>query len=732
MKELIGVLALATSFTCLAQVSIGTPTPHPSAALEINSTTKGFLLPRMTELQMISIDNAIEGLMVYCSDCSKKGIYVFNGSEFTEITIDNSETILSELEDLINIANFPAFVGTPSLEDLADFGIVGATESQISYEEAIAQAPPAPETIEDLQIIINAVNALIPPTITSEEIAQSITENIGEHQEVYTVTATDLTGVGSYGIGGLDSSSFSIDPSTGAVYLLTNPDFETQAVYTFSVTATDVDGNTCLPFPVSLSVNDADDLERKWGLVRYIMIRGTDENGIYSNVGELDILDPDGNNLIDNGTLILDDFTYRYGGGYYSGSSGEYLFDNSASDNYANNTFSVDEGQKWVLIDLNQTVEIGALTIQARSNSSSHMERIKHITVFASDRADSGFTYSGTENTNNNNEDLTLNTSSYLMKTDTTLWWCSLEEFNENNNPITFVKARQLIDTIKPIITSDTIATPILENSGAGQVVYNISAFEEGEIVAFNIGGTDAAFFSIDTISGVVTLIENPNTVNKNFYSFYVSAKDNAGNISTPKQVSLIILEESKWGPTRYIMFRGTDENGLYNNIGELDILDSLGINLIDNGVLDKNNFTYRYGGGYYTYSPGSDLFNNTPSNNYANNGFSVSEGQKWVLIDLNQTVEIGALKIQARSNSSSHIDRITHLTVFTSNRNDTGFTYSGVENTNNKNENLILEKNLDQMKSDPTLKWQRLKDFSTTNISIDFEKGISTPQNLY
>ena len=201
---------------------------------------------------------------------------------------------------------------------------------------------------------------------------------------------------------------------------------------------------------------------------------------------------------------------------------------------------------------------------------------------------------------------------------------------------------------------------------------------------------------------------------------------------ATPKQVSLIILEETTWGQTRYIMFRGTDENGLYNNIGELDILDSLGINLIDNGVLNKNNFTYRYGGGYYTNSPGLDLFNNTPSNNYANNGFSVSEGQKWVLIDLNQTVEIGALKIQARSNSSSHIDRITHLTIFTSNRDDTGFTYSGVENTNNKNENLILEKNLDQMKSDSTLKWQSLKDFSTTNISIDFEKGISTPQNLY
>ena len=732
MKELIGVLVLATSFTCLAQVSIGTPTPHPSAALEINSTTKGFLLPRMTEAQMIEIDNAIEGLMVYCSDCSKKGIYVFNGSEFTEITIDNSESILSELEGLINIANFPAFGGTPSLEDLAAFGIVGATESQISYEEAIAQATPAPETIEDLQIIINAVNALIPPTITSEEIAQSVTENIGEHQEVYAVTATDLTGVGSYGIGGLDSSSFSIDPITGAVYLIPNPDFETQAVYNFNVTATDVDGNTCLPFPVSLSVNDADDLERKWGFVRYIMIRGTDENNIYNNVGELDILDPDGNNLIDNGTLILDDFTYRYGGGYYSGSSGEELFNNSASDNYSSNTFSVNEGQKWVLIDLNQTVEIGALTIQARSNSSNHIERIKHITVFASDRADSGFTYSGTENTNNNYEDLTLYTSLYLMKTDTTLWWCSLEEFNENNNPITFVKARQLIDTIKPIITSDSIATPIIEHSGAGQVVYSISTFEEGEIVAYNIGGTDANFFSIDTISGVVTLIENPNTANKNFYSFYVSAKDNAGNTSTPKQVNLVVLEKKTWGQTRYILFRGTDENGLYNNIGELDILDSLGINLIDNGDLDKNNFSYRYGGGYYTDSPGLDLFNNSPSNNYANNSFSVNEGQKWVLIDLGQTVEVGSLTIQARSNTTNHINRITHMTVFTSDRDDTGFEYSGTENTNNKNENLVLTKSIDQMKSDPTLKWQKLNGFSTNSLSINFDKGISFPQNLY
>lgn len=844
MKELIGVLVLATSFTCLAQVSIGTPTPHPSAALEINSTTKGFLLPRMTELQMISIDNATEGLMVYCSDCSKKGIYVFNGSEFAEITIDNSESILSELEDLINIANFPAFGGTPSLEDLAAFGIVGATESQISYEEAIAQATPAPETIEDLQIIINAVNALIPPTITSGEIAQTITENIGSHQEVYTVTATDLTGVGSFGIGGLDSSSFSIDPISGAVYLIPNPDFETQAVYTFSVTATDVDGNTCLPFPVSLSVNDADDLERKWGFVRYILMRGTDENGLYNNVGELDILDLDGNNLIDNGILILDDFTYFYGGGYYPSQDGAKLFDNVISNAYANNTFSSNSGQKWILIDLNQTVEIGALTIQARSNSASHIERIKHITVFASDRADSGFTYSGTQNTNNSNENLTINISSYLMKTDTTLWWCSLEEFNENNNPITFVKARQLIDTIKPIITSDSVATPIIENSGAGQEVYTITTTHFQDVTSYVIGGTDASSFSIDQNTGVVTLIVNPDFEVQESYNFNITASDADGNSSTTNTIVLNILDlddeapiitsslvansidensgtgqivytatatdnigvtnyaigeitaslieidefgntyrettvsiddnstftvdenglvtfhinpnfelynrysfeinasdaqgnespwvtielnindkndntQVEWGQVRYILLKGDAYWPYFNNIGEVDILDTNGVNLIDNGTLNVNDFTYDYANGHYPGQGGENLFDESASSAYANSQSNISiDREKWVLVDLNMSVELGALTIQARSNHPAHIERITHMTVFASDNAD-DFTF-----TTDYYGEVLMDQSTSQMKGNEAIRWRDLDEFTTTNTSITYENA--------
>ena len=111
--------------------------------------------------------------------------------------------------------------------------------------------------------------------------------------------------------------------------------------------------------------------------------------------------------------------------------------------------------------------------------------------------------------------------------------------------------------------------------------------------------------------------------MNQESYTFEVTATDAAGYTSVPLTVSLTVDNLVAWGQVRYIMFRGTDANGQYNNIGELDILDTDGNDLIDNGTLDANDFTYRYGGGYFTSSSGVDLFDETPSDAYANNSFS-------------------------------------------------------------------------------------------------------------
>jgi len=73
---------------CL-QTGIGTTTPHASAKLDVTSTDKGFLPPRMTSSQRTAIVSPATGLMVYQTD-GTSGLYYYNGSSW--IYIINSTT----------------------------------------------------------------------------------------------------------------------------------------------------------------------------------------------------------------------------------------------------------------------------------------------------------------------------------------------------------------------------------------------------------------------------------------------------------------------------------------------------------------------------------------------------------------------------------------------------------------------------------------------------------------
>lgn len=71
MKRLLTCICLTISLPVLAQVGVGTTTPSSSAQLDVNSTTKGFLPPRMTLQQRNAIVNPEVGLTIYntTSDC---------------------------------------------------------------------------------------------------------------------------------------------------------------------------------------------------------------------------------------------------------------------------------------------------------------------------------------------------------------------------------------------------------------------------------------------------------------------------------------------------------------------------------------------------------------------------------------------------------------------------------------------------------------------------------------
>ena len=99
------------------------------------------------------------------------------------------------------------------------------------------------------------------------------------------------------------------------------------------------------------------------------------------------------------------------------------------------------------------------------------------------------------------------------------------------------------IDADGPVFTSGATATPIAENSGAGQVVYTAAATDASLPITYSIKPVgDYAAFSINGSTGAVTLTANPDYESKASYSFTVIATDAAGNASE-RAVTLAITD---------------------------------------------------------------------------------------------------------------------------------------------------------------------------------------------
>lgn len=91
------IVLFFTSLGSYAQVGIGTTNPSPTAILEVSSTTRGVLIPRMTEVERDLISNPAEGLMVYCTNCCDDGRISFyaDGWQLLPICIPNEAPVIS-------------------------------------------------------------------------------------------------------------------------------------------------------------------------------------------------------------------------------------------------------------------------------------------------------------------------------------------------------------------------------------------------------------------------------------------------------------------------------------------------------------------------------------------------------------------------------------------------------------------------------------------------------------
>src|SRR5215467_14321574 len=82
------------TFPSSGAVGIGTTSPNISSLLDVTSTTKGVLVPRMTKSQRDAIVTPATGLLIYQTN-STPGFYYYSGAGWTAISSKGANSSLS-------------------------------------------------------------------------------------------------------------------------------------------------------------------------------------------------------------------------------------------------------------------------------------------------------------------------------------------------------------------------------------------------------------------------------------------------------------------------------------------------------------------------------------------------------------------------------------------------------------------------------------------------------------
>ncbi|TWX68664.1 cadherin repeat domain-containing protein [Colwellia demingiae] len=414
------------------------------------------------------------------------------------------------------------------------------------------------------------------PTITSASSATALDENSGAGQEVYTVTSTDsgdiATGAPTYSLkAGDDAVLFTINSSTGVVILTANPDDEIRQDYNFTVVATDGAGNSSEK-AITLDITDLDEVAPT--ITSASSATALDEN---SGAGQVvyTITSTDNGDIASGATVYSlkngDDaalFTINSSSGAVTltanpddETKADYNFTVVASDSAGNSTEQAITLDITDLDDVAPTITSAATATAIDENSGAGQVVYTVTSTDSGDIASGATVYSlksgddaalFTINSTTGAVTLTANPDDETKADYSFIVVASDSAGNSSEQAITLDITD--LDEVGPTITSASSAIALDENSGAGQVVYTVTSTDSGDITtgttAYSLKtGDDAALFTINSGTGVVTLTANPNDETKADYNFTVVATDGVGN-SSEQAITLDITDLDEVAPT--------------------------------------------------------------------------------------------------------------------------------------------------------------------------------------
>ncbi|AUP77511.1 hypothetical protein [Flavivirga eckloniae] len=138
MKTLPLVILVFFPVFLFSQIGIGTTTPDASSILDIESTTSGILIPRLTQVQRDAIASPATGLLIYQTD-NTPGFYFYNGATWQPFGggIDSDWTINGN--DMYNTNSGNVGIGTtnPATKLHIEYTSPSATILDQDFETAL-------------------------------------------------------------------------------------------------------------------------------------------------------------------------------------------------------------------------------------------------------------------------------------------------------------------------------------------------------------------------------------------------------------------------------------------------------------------------------------------------------------------------------------------------------------------------------------------------------------------